>query len=87
MRSLMWTSTAAKPGSVEGRRHLHLAVDALLAQDGDSRSRPFGEERRGDVLGGIKGQPDVQPGSAGVAGRCERLDWRSQDGRAALCIR
>ena len=62
-----------KTSSVEGRRHLHLAVDALFAQDGDSRSRPFGEERRGDVLGGIKGQPDVQPRIRGVAGRCERL--------------
>ena len=37
-------------GAVERRRHLDLAVDALLAQDRDARARAARDERRGDVL-------------------------------------
>ena len=52
-------------GAVERRRHLDLAVDALLAQDGDRRPAPRGDERRGDVLGRIERQQRARcPGSS-----------------------
>jgi hypothetical protein len=34
----------AETGAVEGRSHLHLAVDALLAQDGNLRAHAFLDE-------------------------------------------
>ena len=36
-------------GAVEGRRHLHLAVDALLAQDRYARTMAGGDKGRGNV--------------------------------------
>ena len=41
-------------GAVERRRHLDLAVDALLAQDRDRRPRAGRDERRRDVVVGIE---------------------------------
>ena len=38
-----------KSGAVKGRRHLHLAVDALLAQDRYTRALPGSNEGRGNV--------------------------------------
>ena len=60
-------------GLVEGCRHFHLTVDALLAQDGDARARAVGEKRRDDILGGIEGQPHAQAWIGGIASRLERL--------------
>ncbi len=53
-------------GAVEGRRHLDLAVDALLAQDRDRRARPRRDERSGDVLGRIEGEDRREPRVGGI---------------------
>ncbi len=38
-------------GAIEAGRHLVLAVDALLAQDGDTRPRAGVHERRSHIVG------------------------------------
>ena len=48
--------------------HLDLRVDALLAQDGELRPRVV-DERRGDVLGRVEAQVQVQAGVVRRAGR------------------
>ena len=60
----MCTSSASKPARVERRRHLDLAVDALLAQDRDARPRAARDERRGHVVPGSKLRRCDRPGSA-----------------------
>ena len=70
-------------GAVERRRHLDLAVDALLAQDGDARPRPR-DERRGDVLVGSNVSAADRPGIAGVEDAVVLLAARSRGCRAAL---
>ena len=45
----------------EHRRHLGLAVDALLAQHRDRGPRAARDVGRGDILGGIEAQRRVQP--------------------------
>ena len=54
-------------GAIERRRHLDLAVDALLAQDRDARARAAaGAQRRGDVVVRIEGQVRRQAGIVGA---------------------
>ncbi len=43
-------------GAIEGRAHLHLTVDALLAQDGDLGPHALLDVGGADVLVGIIGQ-------------------------------
>ena len=56
----------------EYRRHLDLAVDALLAQHGHLGARG-GNERRGHVFVRIEGERDIETRRAGVAGGGEFL--------------
>ena len=48
-------------GAIEGGRHLHLPVHALLAQHRHLRPRAAIHERRRDVLGGIEREMRIQP--------------------------
>ena len=57
-----------EPGAVERRRHLHLAVDALLAQDRDPRSHASLDVRCCHVVRWIVGQLREQAGIARVRG-------------------
>ena len=58
-------------GMVEGRRHFHMAIDALLAQDSHARAHTgldsaFLNQRRSDVVVDIEGRTGRQPRIAQV---------------------
>ena len=83
-RSLMVHVDAFEAGAVEGGGHLVLAVDALLAQNGDARfcddeigharSARWGREKwRADALGEIEGDVDEEAGAVGVVEEIELL--------------
>ena len=62
--------------------HLDVAVDALLAQDGELGPRR-GDERRGDVLGRVEAQVHVQARVVGAARRRRARRRRRPGCRAA----
>ena len=71
-------------GAIERRRHLDLAVDALLAQDRDARARAAARRRRGDVLVEVERSAAADsPGSSRVDARCRAPRRRRPGCRAA----
>ena len=50
-----------KAGTIKGRRHFNLAVNALLAQNRKLRSRSHANKGRGDVISRVVGKLRVQP--------------------------
>src|SRR5579875_54373 len=61
-----------EPGAVEGVGHLVLAVDALLAEDGDAGACDV-EERRTYALGEVEGHLHGEAGTIGVVEQRELL--------------
>src|SRR5690606_38168822 len=53
-------------GQGKGGGHLELAVDALLPEDRDFRTRAPGNVRRGDVFPGIEGKVCIETRIVGV---------------------
>ena len=51
-----------KPGAVKGRRHLHLAVDPLLAQDRYAGALPGSNEGRGNISVAVVAEMSGQTG-------------------------
>ena len=82
----MCTSCASKPGAIERRRHLALAVDALLAQHRDLR--PAGaRRRRGARVGSANVELRVQPGIVFASSTASKASRAHSGSSRSACIR